>query len=530
MRSLQSFVAMMILVAVLLCPLIGHGEEHVDTFFDGDFEYTINKDGTATIIRWTGEEKYLCVPSELAGKQVSSIKADAFFFGENLSRVELSDGIIELEGDAFDGCTNLREIILPNSLRNIDSNPFTNCTSLETIKVSQDHSTLATIDNVLFDKLDKRLITYPAGNYGINEYAIPHGITKIGDFAFSSCAALQEVMISDSVTEIGDYAFFGCEELQKVVIPDNVRDIGHHCFQGCTVLTYIKLPEGISRIEDGMFYCCTSLETFEIPSSVKEIGRSAFERTKLSAELIIPDGVTAIGDYAFGGCSYLTKVSIGKNVTTIGVNPFASCTRLCTIEVAADNATFASIEGILYNKQETMLISYPCGRPDDGFRIPDGILSIGETAFVNCSMRYVTLPQSLKSIQKWAFGSCNNLCEITIPKGITEITEGVFSGCTSLDKVTFEGSITSIGLQAFMSCFQLTYIELPEGVIDIGHFAFAETSISELVLPQSVQKFGFYSFPNGCILTVRRGSKAHDCAVEYGYEFIYEDANDRLYE
>ena len=70
--------------------------------------------------------------------------------------------------------------------------------------------------------------------------------------------------------------------------------------------------------------------------------------------------------------------------------------------------------------------------------IPDGVTSIGDYAFYNCSsLTSITIPDSVTSIGTYAFFKCKSLTEITIPDGVTSIGEETFGGCSSLTNVTF---------------------------------------------------------------------------------------------
>ena len=77
-------------------------------------------------------------------------------------------------------------------------------------------------------------------------------MTAIGDFAFSGCSSLSNIVIPDSVTAIGDFAFSGCSSLSNIVIPDSVTAIGYGAFWGCS-LSYDFEQELISRFGKKIF-------------------------------------------------------------------------------------------------------------------------------------------------------------------------------------------------------------------------------------------------------------------------------------
>ncbi|NLC13177.1 MAG: leucine-rich repeat domain-containing protein, partial [Chloroflexi bacterium] len=158
-------------------------EEKQTEFQSGDYNYVLLEDGTAEITDYRGETSSLVIPDTLDGYTVTSIGAWA-----------------------FDECESLSSVTIGMAVEHIGANPFADCESLTKIVVSPDHQFLATIDQVLFHKLDKRLICCPAGLWAF-EYMVPDGIQSIGDGAFSGCKRVDNVMLPDSVTSIGDWAF-----------------------------------------------------------------------------------------------------------------------------------------------------------------------------------------------------------------------------------------------------------------------------------------------------------------------------------
>lgn len=120
--------------------------------------------------------------------------------------------------------------------------------------------------------------------------------------------------------------------------------------------------------------------------------------------------------------------------------------------------------------------------------INDGVTSIGNRAFMNCSsLIEITIPGSVMSIGHVSFYNCNNLTEITIPEGVTSIGSAVFENCSSLTEIILPDSVVSIGNNAFENCSSLAKISIPYGVTSIGKYAFENcSSLVEINIPASV--------------------------------------------
>jgi hypothetical protein len=119
-------------------------------------------------------------------------------------------------------------------------------------------------------------------------------------------------------------------------------------------------------------------------------------------DVVIPDTingllVTSIREGVFNANDRLTSVTIPYSVTSIGKSGLANCTRLTAITVDALNPVYSSLDGVLFDKNQTALIQCPGRRA--GYTIPDSVTSIGEGAFSGCNgLRRVTIPDSVTSI------------------------------------------------------------------------------------------------------------------------------------
>ena len=160
--------------------------------------------------------------------------------------------------------------------------------------------------------------------------------------------------------------------------------------------------------------------------------------------------------------------------------------------------------------------------------IPNSVTSIGNWAFTNCNLTSIEIPNSVTSIGNSAFGNCNGLTSIEIPNSVTSIGNGAFSSCDGLESFVVEGgnpnydsrnncnaiietqtntllygcmntiipnSVTSIGNRAFYFCNGLTSIEIPNSVTSIGNEAFGNCNgLTSIEIPNSVTSIGNDAF------------------------------------
>ena len=127
--------------------------------------------------------------------------------------------------------------------------------------------------------------------------------------------------------------------------------------------------------------------------------------------------------------------------------------------------------------------------------IPAGVTSIETFTFRGCtSLTSVTIPRSVTSIGYGAFIDCTSLTSVTIPDSVTYIDCSAFENCRNLTSVTISGSVTSIESSAFSGCTSLTSVAIPDSVTSIGSDAFANTALSIITIPASVQYIYEYAF------------------------------------
>ena len=233
--------------------------------------------------------------------------------------------------------------------------------------------------------------------------------------------------------------------------------------------------------------------------------------------VVIEDSVTSIGNGTFYCCTGLTSITIPDSVTSIGNSAFHCCTGLTSITIDSNNKIYDSrnnCNAIIETESNTLITG--CKNTI----IPDGVTSIGDTAFYECTgLTSITIPDSVTSIGWGAFEGCTGLTSITIPDSVTSIGSDAFYGCTGLTSITIPDSVTSIDDFAFYKCTGLTSITIPDSVTSIGGSAFKKcTGLTSITIPDSVTSIGGYAF---VYCTGLRSITIPDSVTSIGDEAFY---------
>lgn len=293
-------------------------------------------------------------------------------------------------------------------------------------------------------------------------------VTAIGDYAFGECK-LANIEIPGSVTTIGIGAFYRCRNLTSVMFPAGVSDIGENVFFECMDLQEINVSENNSRYcsingvlfnkaktELLMYPCAKSLNRYVVPEGTVKIATRAFasvgpyggEAVGIRHRVMLPDSLRHIETMAFHD-SVISEVRIPKRVETIGALAFCGI-ELEGIHVDEDNPWYSSQDGVLFNKNKTVLIQYPQGNGQHAYQIPETVTGIGAFAFwSNEGLLRVGMPNRMTSVGPWAFERCERLKEACLSGGVKTIGEGAFLDCHALNYAVVPSSVTNIGDYAF---------------------------------------------------------------------------------
>lgn len=167
-----------------------------------------------------------------------------------------------------------------------------------------------------------------------------------------------------------------------------------------------------------------------IKEGITTIGEYALRCTRMK-KISLPKSLTTIGEDAFGGfdCETPYTVIIPKNVKKIDKYAFAACYGIKKFEVADGNKNFTAKDGVLFNKEKTVLISFPPEKGGETYTIPDGVKKISYGAFYGCGFN-------------WDGQNVAGLKRLIVPTSVKTIKDGAFA-CANINDMWFCGHIPS---------------------------------------------------------------------------------------
>jgi len=374
-----------------------------------------------------------------------------------------------------------------------------------------------------------RIVEVARGNYSgdiVIPSTVPFGndtykVESIVDYAFSRSQGLRSVVISEGIKSIGEYAFAMDSSLVSVTIKTtDLTTIPHRAFYGCVALAEITIPEGVQSLGVDAFLGCPGLVTVNLPSTLQTIGNNALSGGDIVESYNIHedntnfksiDGVlynfamTTLIAYPNG--SKNTSLTIPNSVTVLSGNIFMRALNLTDFLVDVTHPTFSSVGGVLFNKVGDVLIYCPAGKVGE-YKIPDGVTTITERAFIGTALTKIVIPTSVTSINMHeTFNFATELVEfeVALGNGQYKSEAGVLFSEDMTILVAYPNarpdedyvvptSVTTIGTRAFNHSLYIKNIKLHDGITTIEHTAFLLSwSLESINLPNAVTAFERYS-------------------------------------
>ena len=373
--------------AIQTGPLAAPTEVHaeiVDEIISGDYGYTVQPDGTASISSYKGAGGELTIPGQLDGYPVTGIGEKVFYDNQDIKKVTLPDSVESIGWLSFSQCKNLETVETGANLKTIGSSAFYDCEKLTSISL---HNQLTTIRYEAFSRCTAlKKIELPESLEKISDWAfefsgletvtLPSKVTEIGRSTFEGCPNLQEFICSDNLQTLEMNVFFDAVQLKKIVLGKNTQMIipsvynDYLAFPGrCEWIMprveeivipdanpYLKNEDHVIYTKDGktlVYYMTTKTGTdFTVPEGVKTIGTNAFVGNYDLQTVQLANSVTTIQQCAFSGCRNLTSIAISDSVTSIPDGCFKYCTSLSKVNLPS---TVKSVGVAAFGKWQKVL-------------------------------------------------------------------------------------------------------------------------------------------------------------------------------
>ena len=221
---------------------------------------------------------------------------------------------------AFVSHYGLTSVLIPNTVTNIGNSPFADCKNLMSISVDAGNPSYRSVGGVLFDQSQTSVILYPNGRAG--DYAIPSGVTNIGNYAFAFCLKLTGISIPNSVVSIGNNAFQECWSMTSLALPNKVISIGDSAFNSCSSLTSLVFSGDVVSLGSGAFAGCYNLTSVTIPASL-----------------------VSMGDYTFASCNKITALNFSGNAPSVGFGVFDNDNNMTVYHLAGTSGWGTTLGG-----------------------------------------------------------------------------------------------------------------------------------------------------------------------------------------
>ena len=371
----------------------------------------------------------------------------------NLTKLEVPEGITTVRACAFQRLTNLQEIVIPSSVKELPLNVFKYCEELTKATIN---STDFIVEEGIILSSDRKSI-YKCINKEIKEVTI--NASFIAARAFSGCSMLEKVKINSSkVEQVNENPFFGCSNLTAIV--DNEPSEDH----------YIAVIDGLL-----------------VTRSSGAVTLVSCPEGKYQTSFTIPDAVNIIAD-DFVDEAEFTSVKLGKEIFSISKEVFEK------FDVTLGNSSYFKQEGqniFLFN------ILFYSKQSEGNVVIPEGCISVSNNAFskYTSEIAKVVVPTKTRMIHSKAF-AISTIKEVSFEGESTIITAQTNAFADkNVEKISFSENITKIGENAFNGFSKVSMISIPDKVTSIGAYSFANCEqLATVVIGKSVEEIGFGAF------------------------------------
>lgn len=299
-------------------------------------------------------------------------------------------------------------------------------------------------------------------------------------------------------------------EAETVIIGDEVTSVGSGAFFLFTALREVRLGAAVEYIGADAFSECTALWTVNFPAGLKYLGGSAFSNTVLhsGSGFVLPEGLLYVGPYAFRSAFKENTVTIPASLSEIGEGAFSNLF-VSAINVAEGNPCYASVDGVLYDKEIATLICYPADKQDAVFEVPGTVTTVLRDAIeTSNALERLVIPASVTLIEEGAvyWNYALSAIEVAADNPVYKTVDGVLFTKDGLlllcypiadgrTEYTVPEGTGRIGNYALSQARNLTALRTGEGLMEIGDLGlYLCDSLTSVSLPGSLLLIGEKAF------------------------------------
>ncbi|MBQ3277561.1 MAG: leucine-rich repeat protein [Clostridia bacterium] len=342
----------------------------------------------------------------ITSEDIYSLPEYAMTGYKNLTDIELTGTLLEIEADAFTGLTRLKRAVWPACLQMIGDRAFSGC---ETLKETSSMDQLTAIGEEAF----KDCVSLPA-------ILSLDSAESLGTRAFSGCTSLAEVSFGGGLRAIGDAAFLGCARIRSLSLAEGLQEIGAMAFQGCVSLRELRLPSTLKYIGGSAFLGCISLRELTIPATAEGI---SFPRQ-------YQDDESFPGTDAFNQCIGLTRIILNGPVELRSRTMLTSSANLS--EIIFNTPVTEPIAPAFFDSWDTSPSSTRLPVSGIILRIQSGQDHLGTEALAGIGqfVRVIILDEHIQTIGARALADNNhrsrNPIQVIMTGAVREIAENAF--------------------------------------------------------------------------------------------------------
>ncbi|MCQ2244743.1 MAG: leucine-rich repeat protein [Bacteroidaceae bacterium] len=390
--------------------------------------------------------------------EVRRISSYCFCYDKKVTSVTIPNTVTEIGINAFLGCYGLKTLTIPASVTKVDKAAFGGCT-LRSLNIEGKWSNYT---DALMQLNTSSIVCANASELSKIRSAFKGTVAELGFDPEPCVDGIDYILVQGNNYTASAGTFTATVRSKKtgrysgdIAIPESINvngksyyvtAIAQSAFSRCEELRSVTMSDKVNAIGASAFAFCLSLEKVHLSNTIIEIPGSAFERCEKLIQVDMPASLTKISSFAFSGCRCLEKIDIPERVSSIDTRAFDQCLTLTELNVAANNRYYTFEGESLYNKEKSTLIMRLPGYSGRDFVVPEGVKTIGIYALCNQVICHITLPQSLRRIEDFAFYGVGKLEQLELPMHLEHIGHSAFaSNYTFVRQIVIPSTVTSMG-------------------------------------------------------------------------------------